>query len=241
MTKRQKKRLTDVEKAFVVQELACFGSPKEVAETLMEECAVQLAPQNIERYDPNKRAGQNLAQKWRELFEHTRNAFLDHVEKAVPHAHKAVRIKKLARAADAFENGKNYYGMANMLERIAKEMGNVHTNRREFTGKDRGPIQVESVANMTDEQIDTELTRLWDKAHGVEPKSTKHWTPDSIGWRSSYMYVHTAPPNVTKVLNRHPTPHVRTGMYSSISRSDRPGWSEMSHSCQCLGDCGSGR
>ena len=178
MTKLKKKRLNDAEKAFVVQQLACFGSPKEVSEALMEECAVQLAPQNIECYDPNKRAGQNLSKKWRVLFEHTRQAFLDHVETQVPHAHKAVRIKKLARAADAFENGKNYMAMAAMLEKIARELGNVYTNRREFTGKDRGPIQVSAVSEMTDEQIDAELTRRWDKAHGVdhgeEPKPTKH-------------------------------------------------------------------
>ena len=171
MTKLKKKRLTDVEKAFVVQELACFGSPKEVSEALMEEYGVQLAPQNIEAYDPGKRAGQHLSKKWRELFEHTRNAFLDHVEKAVPHAHKAVRVRKLARAADAFENRGNYVAMADMLERIAKEMGNVHTNRREFTGKDQGPIKVESVANMTDEQIDSELERLWGIASGDEPEA----------------------------------------------------------------------
>jgi len=47
--------------------------------------------------------------------------------------------------------------MADMTERQAKEMGNVHTNRREFTGKDRGPIQYQDVDNMTDEQIDDEL------------------------------------------------------------------------------------
>ncbi len=164
MTKRQKKRLTDVEKAFVVQELACFGSPKEVSEALMDEYGVQLAPQNIECYDPNKRAGQNLAQKWRELFEHTRNAFLDHVEKAVPHAHKAVRVRKLARAADASENRGNYVAMADMLERIAKEMGNVHTNRREFTGKDGGAIKYQNVSEMTDEQIDDEL-----RTYGFDP------------------------------------------------------------------------
>ena len=178
MTKLKKKRLNDAEKAFVVQQLACFGSPKEVSEALMQEYGVQLAPQNIECYDPNKRAGQNLGKKWRELFAHTRQAFLDHVETQVPHAHKAVRIKKLARAADAFESRGNYVAMADMLERIAKEMGNVHTNRREFTGKDRGPIQVSAVSEMTDEQIDAELERLWGIAngvdHGEEPKSTKH-------------------------------------------------------------------
>ncbi len=164
MTKPKKKRLTDVEKAFVVQELACFGSPKKVSEALMEEYGVQLAPQNIECYDPHKRAGQHLGMKWRELFEHTRQAFLDHVETQVPHAHKAVRIKKLARAADAYESRGNYAAMADMLERIAKELGNVHTNRRELTGKDRGPIKFAEVSDMTPDQIDAELRELTGKS-----------------------------------------------------------------------------
>ena len=67
--------------------------------------------------------------------------------------------------------------MADMLERISKEMGNVHTNRREFTGKNRGPIQFEDVKAMTDEQIDAELERLWGIASGDDPeaeKLTKH-------------------------------------------------------------------
>ena len=161
MTKPNKKRLTDIEKTFVVQELGCFGSPKEVSEALTEEYGVQLAPQNIECYDPHKRAGKHLGKKWRELFEHTRQAFLDHVEKTVPHAYKAVRVRKLAKAADAFEDRGNYMAMASMLERIAKEMGNVHTNRREFTGKDAGPIQYEDVRDMTDEQIEQELEKLY--------------------------------------------------------------------------------
>ncbi len=172
-----RKKLNDVHRAFLVEQLACFMSPKEAAEALSQEHSVTVAPQSAERYDPYKKAGKRIAPKWKFLFDHTRQAFLDHVETQVPHAHKAVRIKKLARAADAFENGKNYFGMANMLERIAKEMGNVHTNRREFTGKDRGPIQVSAVSEMTDEQIDSELERLWGIASGDEPgadKPTKH-------------------------------------------------------------------
>ncbi len=173
MTRPKKKRLTDVEKAFVVQGLACFGSPKEVSEALMEEYGVQLAPQNIEAYDPGKRAGQHLSKKWRVLFEHTRQAFLDQVEKRVPEVHKAVRIRHLAHAARAYKGQRNYMAMADMLERIAKEVGNVHTNRREFTGKDRGPIKYQDAETMTDEQIDAELERLWAKAHGKEPEAEK--------------------------------------------------------------------
>ena len=126
----------------------------------MEEYGVQLAPQNIECYDPNKRAGQHLAKKWRVLFEHTRQAFLDHVEKRVPEAYKAVRVRHLAQAARAYKGQRNYIAMAGMLERIAKEMGDFHTNRREFTGRDRGPIKYSEVADMTDEQLDQELEQI---------------------------------------------------------------------------------
>jgi hypothetical protein len=50
--------------------------------------------------------------------------------------------------------------MADMLERIAKEVGNVHTNRRELTGRDRGPIKYSEVDDMTDDEIDRELRQL---------------------------------------------------------------------------------
>ena len=115
----------------------------------------------MERYDPHKHAGRRIAQRWKDLFEFARKAFLDDVVAQVPHAHKSVRIKKLARASDAFEKSKNYMAMARMLEQIAKEVGNVHTNRREFTGKDRGPIQFEDIDGMTDEAIDQELRQIF--------------------------------------------------------------------------------
>lgn len=171
MTKPKKKRLNDVAKAFVVKELACFGSPKEVSEALMEELGVQLAPQNIEAYDPGKRAGQHLSEKWRELFALAREGFLEQVQNSIPLAHRSVRIKKLALAAKAFEKQKNYLGMSRILEQIAKEVGNVHTNRMELTGKDRGPIRYAEVSDMTDEQIEAEL-----RTFGIDP-ATIHAAP----------------------------------------------------------------
>ena len=51
--------------------------------------------------------------------------------------------------------------MARMLEQIAKEVGNVHTNRHEFTGKDAGPIKFQNIDDMTDEQINLELKQIF--------------------------------------------------------------------------------
>lgn len=123
----------------------------------MDEYGVQLAPQNIEAYDPNKRAGKSLAKKWTELFEATRKKFLEHIEVHVPEANKAVRVSRLAHAARAFQGRGNYVGMADMFERIAKEMGNVHTNKREFTGKGGGPIEFK---DMSDSELDRELALI---------------------------------------------------------------------------------
>jgi hypothetical protein len=43
MMESEMKRLTDAQKSYVVQELACFGTPKEVSEALMLEHGARLA------------------------------------------------------------------------------------------------------------------------------------------------------------------------------------------------------
>ena len=173
-----KPKLNDIHRAFIVRDLACYASPTQAVEALNQCFGVVISPQATERYHPDKKMGLRMAQKWVDLFDETRKDFHDYIEKHVPEAHKAVRIHELAKASRTFKKKGNYMAMADMFERIAKEVGNVHTNRREFTGKDRGPIKVAAVSEMTDEQIDAELTRLWDKAHGVdhgeEPRPTNH-------------------------------------------------------------------
>ena len=55
-----KGKLTDEQKAFVVQAVACFDSPKTVADALKKEFGVIVSPQVVECYDPTKRAGATL-------------------------------------------------------------------------------------------------------------------------------------------------------------------------------------
>lgn len=155
---KRKTKLSDPQKAFVVQRLACWDSPAEVSDALMREHGVKLAPQNCEAYDPTKYAGRNLSAKWRELFERTRGDFLANVE-AIPEANRAVRIRALAHASRAFKARGDYRAQADMLERIAKEMGDVYSNRREVTGKNGGPLRLE-VSDLTDAQLDARLMQL---------------------------------------------------------------------------------
>jgi len=163
------KKLNDIHRAFLVREFACFASPKEASEALRDEYGVEIAPQSAQHYDATSGAGSDAAKKWHDLFDVSREAFLDDVKARVPHAYKAVRIKKLARASDAFERQKNYMGMARILELIAKEVGGVHTNRREITGKDGGPIRYQDTETMTDEQIIQELAELGVDASLIHP------------------------------------------------------------------------
>ena len=149
-------------------------SPSETAEAVNEKFGIVVSRQATERYDPHKYAGRRIAQKWKDLFTTARQAFLEHVESRVPHANKSVRIQKLARASDAFENNKNFMGMAAMLEKIAKEIGGAFTNRTELTGRDRGPIKYQDVETMTDVQIDQELKQIF----GVKDADV-HKAPDS--------------------------------------------------------------
>lgn len=47
--------------------------------------------------------------------------------------------------------------MADMLERIAKEMGDVYSNRREVTGRGGRPMRY---SDLTDEQLDARIAQL---------------------------------------------------------------------------------
>jgi len=172
MAKTKKKvrvRLTEPQKMFLVQRLAQFETPTEAAQSLSETLGVDIAPQSVERYDPTKRAGLRIAEHLRALFSESRDRFLTQMTKNTPLANKAVRVAFLANAAMKFKAQHNYEKMADMIERVAKEMGNVHTNKREHTGKDGGPIKYEDVDLMSQDAIDTEL-----RTYGIDPESIPH-------------------------------------------------------------------
>lgn len=157
MARKKTVRLDDKQKEFIVQRLACYDTPSEVAAAFKDEYGMEVAPQRVEAYDPTKRIGKDLSQKWRTLFEATRKGFLEHVEHHLPEANKAVRVRHLIHAARAYKSRGNYVGMADMLERVAKELGNVHTNRRELSGRDGKPIEF---SDLTDEQLDSRLAGM---------------------------------------------------------------------------------
>jgi hypothetical protein len=133
--------LSDDAKRFVVQQLAMFETPSEVARSVKEEFGIEVSRQAVEAYDPGKRAGAALSQEFRELFAATRETFIaDTASIAV--THKAVRLRTLGKLIDTAVSRGNAVLAANLLEQVAKECGDAFTNKRqvEATGKDGAPL-----------------------------------------------------------------------------------------------------
>ena len=128
---------------FVVQSLACFDSPTEIAAVLKQDQSIEITPQGIESYDPTKKAGARLSNKWTELFNATRETFLKDTA-LVGISHRAVRLRALNRMAQRAEQSGDMSMTAQLLEQAAKEVGDAYTNRRQLTGPNNGPIQTET-------------------------------------------------------------------------------------------------
>ncbi len=89
-------------KAFIVQALACFDTPSQVAESVKKEFGIEVSRQQIESHDPNKVCSKGLAAKWRILFEDTRKRFREEIAD-IPIANRAYRLRALGRMAERAE------------------------------------------------------------------------------------------------------------------------------------------
>jgi len=157
-------RLSNEQRVFIVTQIACYTEPPEIAKELYERWGVTVKKETIHRYDPTRQSGHHrLHSRWKELFFRIREDFISEISDKIPEAHKAVRVKMLARAARKAETKGDTPLMADCLERIAKELGGVFTNRREVTGRGGGPIQFEEINQMTDEQIRSELESYYER------------------------------------------------------------------------------
>lgn len=121
--------LSNEVKAFIVQALACFDTPSQVAAAVREEFGLEVTRQKCEAYDPTKRAGRDLAKRWVTLFEDTRKRFREETAE-IPIANRAFRLRVLGRMVVKAENMKNMALTAQLLEQAAKEVGDVYVNRQ---------------------------------------------------------------------------------------------------------------
>lgn len=116
-------------KTFIVQALACFDTPTQVSQAVKQEFDIDVTRQQVEQHDPTKRAGVNLAAKWRTLFDDTRKRFREETSE-IPIANRAFRLRGLGRMAEKAENMRNLALTAQLYEQAAKECGDMYVNRK---------------------------------------------------------------------------------------------------------------
>ena len=55
-------------KIFIVQSLACFETPQQVADAVKQEYGIEIDRRQCAAYDPTKPAGKNLSKKIKRSF-----------------------------------------------------------------------------------------------------------------------------------------------------------------------------
>lgn len=116
-------------KAAIVQMLACYDSLSIVVESIQKDYGLKVTPQQVESHDPTKVSGKGLAKKWVDLFNATRERFLNEISD-IPIANKAYRLRVLQRMSMTAENMRNIGMTAQLLEQAAKEVGEAYSNKQ---------------------------------------------------------------------------------------------------------------
>nr|WP_024308512.1 DUF2280 domain-containing protein [Pseudomonas sp. P818] len=132
-------------KSFIVQALACFDTPSQVAASVKEEFGIEISRQQCEQHDPTKRAGKDLAKRWVTLFHDTRKRFREDTAE-IPIANRSYRLRMLGRLVEKAESSRNARLALQVLEQAAKECGDVYVNRQtkaETELGDKTPARVE--------------------------------------------------------------------------------------------------
>ncbi|MDB5996887.1 MAG: Phage protein [Pseudomonas sp.] len=116
-------------KSFIVQALACFDTPSQVALAVREEFGIEVTRMQCESHDPTKRAGRDVAKRWQTLFHDTRKRFREETAE-IPIANRAFRLRALGRIVEKAETMRNLPLALQVLEQAAKEAGDMYVNRQ---------------------------------------------------------------------------------------------------------------
>ncbi|WP_335969801.1 DUF2280 domain-containing protein [Acinetobacter bereziniae] len=135
-------------KMFIVQSLACFETPQQVADAVMQRYGIEIDRRQCENYDPTKYAGRNLSKKLKDLFERSRKDFRKNIED-IAIANKAFRLNELQKMYE--DSGRNKRAKQNLLKQAFQETDG-RVSRQEVTGKDGLPLQT-TVVTATQDQV----------------------------------------------------------------------------------------
>jgi hypothetical protein len=131
-------KLTSDQKLYVMQELACFRTPSEIAAAVKEIFGVEISRQAVFGYNPEHNPA--LPEKWRVIFVQERRRFLEDLD-SIAIAHRSYRLQELEAIYRRAWSMNSLVLALQALEQAAKEMGGVFTNRRDLT-TNLGDLQI---------------------------------------------------------------------------------------------------
>ena len=124
---------------FIVCHLACFETPTDVARAVKEEFGQNVTKQNVEYYDPTKKASEKgLSETLEKLFRETREKFLE--DESANLRSLKYRLGLRALMINKVLAKGNFPLVDALLVNAAKDEGGAFTNRRQLSGPDGGPI-----------------------------------------------------------------------------------------------------
>jgi hypothetical protein len=129
------KKLSAEAQIFIVQKLACFWTPSEIAEAVKDEFGTEIKRQNVRLYNPEQNP--EVAKHWKELFDETRKRLLEDIT-TIPIASQNYRLAELNKLYH--QAGRNIMLRKDILEQAAKEMGGSFTNRQKQDVSVKGEV-----------------------------------------------------------------------------------------------------
>ena len=122
------RRLPEAVKRRIVEHLACYNTPNDVADLIEKEFGISLTARHVRTYDPTCFQFAASA-RYIELHAVVRKRFEQEVAK-VPIAHRAFRLRRLNQIHEAAFDRGDLTTAAQALEQAAKEVGNMFVNQR---------------------------------------------------------------------------------------------------------------
>ena len=126
--------LTASQKRFIVTALARFKSVPEVRALVKDEFGLELSRQQVHYYDPSSRTGGFPADRWKELHQQVRDAYVENVA-AVDVAHERFRLEQLSRILRKLLKAGDHTTALKVLKQAAQERGNAFTNVRDVQSR----------------------------------------------------------------------------------------------------------
>lgn len=154
--------LPDEVKSFIVVQFGLYRSPTEVADLVQEEFDIEITRQQANDYNAGGANRKNMAKKWVELFDETREKAKKNLID-VPIAQLAYRLQVLGQMARKALKQGNRKLVADLLKQAAEDSGGAYTNKAALahwmvgSGAPGAPGAGGDVKNLTEEEAEARL------------------------------------------------------------------------------------